>query len=283
MDANEDLIEENTKALNLKENRSKIEIKLAAAKRLFMWHFLRKPLDLVLLSEFPKSGGSWLGEMISQIMEIPFPRNKTPKLERCVMHGHHKYSPHFGKMVGILRDGRDVMISAYYHFLFENDRNPAHSITFHRDRLGFDNYDDIQNNLPAFIDYMFTTFSAGKFHLSWSEYVNQYVQNENVVLARYENLLTNPEEELVKICKFLNYNTYSLEKIKTVIEINSFKNKAKREPGQTSNTSFLRKGIAGDWKNHFTKESAEVFNHYAGKELILSNYETSNKWISQIG
>jgi len=30
----------------------------------------------------------------------------------------------------------------------------------------------------------------------------------------------------------------------------------------------LRKGISGDWKNKFSREAKQIFNEYAGKELI---------------
>ena len=60
---------------------------------------------------------------------------------------------------------------------------------------------------------------------------------------------------------------------------NIFKNKAGRNPGDENKLSFLRKGIAGDWKNYFSKEANQVFNKFAGKELIKLGYEIDDSWI----
>lgn len=42
--------------------------------------------------------------------------------------------------------------------------------------------------------------------------------------------------------------------------------------------SFERKGIAGDWKNHFNKESKKLFKEFSSKELIKLNYEKNDNW-----
>ena len=51
-----------------------------------------------------------------------------------------------------------------------------------------------------------------------------------------------------------------------------------RKEGEENNNSFLRKGIVGDWKNYFNKESKKVFKEYAGRELIKLGYEKDFKW-----
>ncbi len=53
----------------------------------------------------------------------------------------------------------------------------------------------------------------------------------------------------------------------------SFSKQSKRKQGVEDPKSFLRKGIAGDWKNKFTKKSAKIFDYYAGDILISLGYE----------
>jgi hypothetical protein len=48
-----------------------------------------------------------------------------------------------------------------------------------------------------------------------------------------------------------------------------------------SKGNFLRKGIAGDWKNAFTPEAARVFDAYAGDLLIELGYERDHSWVDQ--
>ena len=57
---------------------------------------------------------------------------------------------------------------------------------------------------------------------------------------------------------------------------------AKRNPGEENKHSFLRKGVAGDWKNHFSKEARQVFNKFAGRELIKLGYEVDVDIIEEL-
>jgi len=58
----------------------------------------------------------------------------------------------------------------------------------------------------------------------------------------------------------------------------SFQRMTGRKPGTEDKKSFLRKGIAGDWVNHFDREAAEVFHHHAGRSLIAMSYEKDSAW-----
>ena len=148
----------------MKDTRNAVQIKIDASIRLAMWYWFNRPLNLILVSEYPKSGASWFCQMLSEAINVPFPRNKIPKFESCILHGHHLYRPSFGKIIGVIRDGRDVMVSAYFYFLFENERNPPHLVQEFRKALPFADYNDVRNNMPRFISYMFEEFSKGRFH-----------------------------------------------------------------------------------------------------------------------
>ena len=51
-----------------------------------------------------------------------------------------------------------------------------------------------------------------------------------------------------------------------------------RLPGVENFEMHYRKGIAGDWKNHFTKKVKEAFKRRYGKLLILAGYEADSQW-----
>ena len=82
---------------------------------------------------------------------------------------------------------------------------------------------------------------------------------------------------LMKSTQWLNMNIEEVI-INRAIERFNFKRQSGRKKGSESSDEFLRKGIVGDWKNHFTRESAEVFNFYAGDALIKAGYEKDKKW-----
>lgn len=264
----------------MKDTRSKFDLYSAAAKRLFMWSFLSKKLDLILITEFPKSGASWFGQMFSDATGIPFPRNTTPALKQNIMHGHHLFHPRMDKAIHVLRDGRDVMVSAYYHFLFNNSHNHPMGVSYHRKKLPFKNYNNIQENLPQFIEYMFTGYpNKNSLHFSWSDIVNNTQKyTDEICNIKYEDLLLTPVECLEKALYFYEIDSPGKERLQKIVKNYSFKKVTKRNPGDEDKKSFIRKGISGDWKNHFNEESCEIFKKFAGKELIKAGYEEDFSW-----
>ena len=269
----------------MKDSRSHFSIRVATLKRLLMWHYLNQRYDLVLVSEFPKSGGTWFSMMLAELLGVPFPRNQSAKLERCLLHGHYQYHKNFHRTLCVLRDGRDIMVSAYYHFLFEHDRNPPFTVKKWREKLVFSDYDDIQNNLPRFIEHMFTksfqlTGNVSGGVVTWSDFVRGYINNEAAHVVKYENLLLQPVKELREAIRFIDIDGKTIPEIdiETTVSRYSFKNQTNRNPGDEDTAHFIRKGIAGDWKNHFTSESIEVFKFYGGDELVLAGYEEDKNW-----
>jgi hypothetical protein len=51
-----------------------------------------------------------------------------------------------------------------------------------------------------------------------------------------------------------------------------------RHRGEEDITSFLRKGIEGDWKNHFSEAHKQKFKEIAGDLLIELGYERDYRW-----
>lgn len=250
--------------------------KLNGFLRLFL---LRSPatlfFPLYLVNEYPKSGGSWLGQMLADALSIPFPRNRLPMLCSCIMHGHYLNPSGMRNVVVLWRDGRDVLISQYYHSLFENEKGNSRLVRMTRERLRFDDYHDIRSNLPRFMEYIYEDKVTQKF--SWSEFVRAWY-GRDVVQVRYEDLRIRTVEELDRILHELAKVCHSRQQIETIVEKNSFERLAGRKIGEENVRSFLRKGIIGDWENHFTRESRVRFAEYAGEELIALGYEKNHSW-----
>lgn len=262
----------------MKETRPHWLIKVHAAQRLFMWHYMNKSLNLVLVTEYPKSGGTWFSQLLSSALEIPFPRNKRPKFETCLMHGHILYHSNFNKTIGVIRDGRDVIVSAYYHQLFNNNRNSAKLVEEHRSKLQFEDYEDIRSNLPRYIKYLFEERTKIGSHFSWSDFVNSLTGNKDMHIVKYEDLLISTIPSLQSSIAFLDRDPVDINRLKELEEKYSFKNQSSRKPGEEDKSSFLRKGISGDWKNNFSAEACEVFDKYGGEQLVELGYEKDRKW-----
>lgn len=251
------------------------------AYRQFLWRYTKNP-EIIKITEFPKAGGTWLGNLIAGVTNIPFPRNRIPETGPKILHGHYCFQKGFGKTIAHVRDGRDIMVSAYYHFLFENEHYNKNAVKRTNEHLQLEDKHDIKKNLPAFIEYMFTVYPKRFAHFSWAEFVKSIVDQPQVLITRYEDLLTTPLDTLKGVIDFLDLEKVTDQHIQQVIDQYSFRKQTNRKPGEENKNSFLRKGIAGDWKNNFTPKAAEVFHHFAGKELIALNYESNPDWIQTI-
>ena len=262
----------------MKDQRKLFTKKLAALKHYFMWYYASKKLGLILVSEFPKSGGTWYCQMLSDYLQIPYPRNKSPRFEKSVLHWHHYYNASFNKPVCMLRDGRDVLVSYYHHMYFGNPVLPAYMFEKYKKNAAFKDFNNIKKNMPAYIEYMFTKYKQAGHLFTWSGFVSSYLNKPGVVYIKYEDLLLNPFTTLeLSIKKLTNCNADSKRLQNTILKF-SFQEQTKRKPGEENKKEFLRKGIAGDWKNYFTKEACEVFDYYAGKQLLELGYEKNKNW-----
>ncbi|QDT10114.1 sulfotransferase domain-containing protein [Planctomycetes bacterium K23_9] len=259
---------------------SRATIYYRAVQRLFLWHCCTKRLPLYPVTEFPKCGGTWYCQMLSKVLDQPFSRNSSkPIFGQSIIHGHHLFSPHFHRPVSVIRDGRDAIVSAYYHFLFRNEVNSNYGVNRTRKALPFDDYDNIQSNLPAFIDYMFTVFNQGGKRFSWTEYIMDWHDKDRLEV-RYEDLLVQPAEELLRSARWFGFDDVDLEHCQNVADQFTFKKMSGRARGQTDSSSFMRKGIAGDWINSFSPLARERFHVHAGDALQIAGYETDDSWVT---
>ena len=51
-----------------------------------------------------------------------------------------------------------------------------------------------------------------------------------------------------------------------------------RKEGEENVSSHYRKGVAGDWKNHFKPEHVERFKELYGELLLKLGYEQAPEW-----
>lgn len=230
----------------------------------------------VVISEYPKSGGTWLSQMLSAALGIPYPRNRLPHFSSQIIHGCYLDVGRNVDTVIVWRDGRDTMVSFYYHFMFEK---PITSAKFSRRLKEFldvkDPY-DIQAKLGDFIEW---TFTGGYPGYSWSDFVQRWHGREGMITTSYEAVTRDPLGELKRVLEYLGRTDLSEERLRQIVREYSFENQSSRQRGEEDVTSFIRKGIVGDWKNVFDRHAREIFNHYAGKELRLLGYEPDDGWV----
>jgi hypothetical protein len=108
---------------------------------------------------------------------------------------------------------------------------------------------------------------------------------EKACCVRYEDLSVDPTAELRRVLQYLEIDVAE-GLLRAIVARNRFERlsvgrriwRAAREPGQQSADSHFRKGIVGDWKNHFQPIHHQKFKEVAGELLMSLGYETDLDW-----
>ncbi|MBZ3873715.1 Bile salt sulfotransferase [Sciurus carolinensis] len=153
------------------------------------------------------------------------------------------------KVLYLMRNPKDVLVSSYYFWTTSNLTKKPESLERYFKCF-------IQGNVP---------------YGSWFEHIRGWMSmrhRENVLLLSYEELQKDPRSTIEKICQFLG-KKLKPEELDSVLKNSSFhvmkQNKMSNlekmpESFSSRHFSMARKGICGDWKNHFTVAQDEAFN-----------------------
>ncbi|XP_068948355.1 sulfotransferase 1B1-like [Petaurus breviceps papuanus] len=252
----------------------------------FQW----RPDDIVIAS-YPKSGTTWISEVVDMIQNDgdieKCSRNaiteKVPMLELFVpglrmtgtealekMPSPRLIKTHLPvdlipkdcwknncKIIYMARNAKDVAVS-YYHFDLMNKLEPY------------------PNSWAEYLEkYMTGKVSYG----SWFTHVKSWWDKKEdypLLYLFYEDMKKNPKKEIEKVMQFLGKNQDE-EVLKKIIHHTSFemmKNNPLLNFTNVSSkmmdhevSSHIRKGIIGDWKNHFTVAQNEIFDVMYEKEM----------------
>ncbi len=188
------------------------------------------------------------------------------------------------KVIHIIRDGRDVAVSAVHH-MWNHAVDAGGHLTVRPEEVA--TRDDYRADPEAFLAAGRSIFDEDRlrngFAKSWRRMTARAVEDgpallgENYAEVRYEDLLERPEEEVSRLVRFLGADDTG-EAVRRCVEGASFEQTAKRSRGEEDSTSFLRKGVAGDWKTVFTERDNEIFKEEAGDLLVKLGYEKDVGW-----
>lgn len=236
--------------------------------------------NIVYITSYPKSGNTWLRfmignyfydtkldfETINEVMpDLHFNPEQAKNIkDKYVFIKSHDLTKIQNKTIYIVRDGRDVAVSYYYHMK----------------RTG-----EIEDTL-SFKNFLKNDFLTEKYFGGWGSQIRKAkeisTKNLNIKLLRYEDLTEKTEFYLGEILKWIgetpdnNRLHYAIKKasfseLKKVEELNDEYIYNERKLIR-KDYGFIRKGIIGDWKNHFDEEDIKLFNEKFGSELKVMNY-----------
>jgi hypothetical protein len=224
--------------------------------------------DDIFLVSYPKSGNTWVRFLLCNYLSedyidfsnsnrlIPDVHYNPEQIKEIqtrprFIKSHLPFNHDYKNVIYILRDGRDVSISYYYYQIFAKE---------------------IDEKL-TFYDYFYNYFlKEGSAFGRWGEHVKSWQNNKinKILFIRYEDLMLDCEQTFTRILDFTGLEK-DQNKIQKAVMRSSFENMKiaesyshkliyeEREMKKTG-YGFMRKGISGDWKNHFDNKMLDTFN-----------------------
>ncbi|XP_054898145.1 sulfotransferase family 2, cytosolic sulfotransferase 3 isoform X1 [Poeciliopsis prolifica] len=250
----------------------------------FAQEFTLKDED-VLAVTYPKSGTIWMQEILPLVLSggdltpvqtvvnwdrVPWLEekrlaqvvDKLPSPRALVTHFPYSFMPPSfhtskAKVIYVLRNPKDVLVSSYY---------------FHQMAAFLED--------PGTFDEFMEKFLDGRVVFGkWTDHVKSWRNAElgdRMLFITYEEMVQDLPASIRRISDFLRRNL-SEEVIQKIAEHCSFQSmKANpmsnfslcpKQYMDSDKSPFLRKGIAGDWKNHFNSEQLARFKSAITKEL----------------
>jgi hypothetical protein len=173
------------------------------------------------------------------------------------------------KAVVVLRDPRDLLVSLVFSAVY------SHGAT-----------DGVMKNVVALREQMLAlsmeqrllqtmTYVEGmaRWYVSWTEQSTSI----DAAVVRYEDLVSADVATFTNLISSFGWPVPH-EAIASAVRRLSFTERSGRQNGEEDVFSHLRKGISGDWKNHFTERVAEQFENAMPGLLKTTGYESDSSW-----
>ncbi|MCP4420629.1 MAG: sulfotransferase domain-containing protein [Chloroflexi bacterium] len=226
---------------------------------------------------YPKSGNTWFRYLVTGAFYgvdpeyaphalvnslIPnmhtkqfYMRYQTPMFFKS----HGLPDPAFKRVVYLLRDGRDVMVSYFHHLRNLNEKNV-----------------DFLNMVQSGDDL---------FYGQWHNHVEAWLSNPfnaQIITIRYEDMKKDAVHELQRFCQFVGIERED-SFLKSTVDKASFdkmRRKEKRDGWGHSmwkgNKQFIRRGQVGSYKDEMPPNVLEAFMQNASETLHKYGYLGEN-------
>ncbi|MBA2712776.1 MAG: sulfotransferase [Rubrobacteraceae bacterium] len=223
----------------------------------------RLSIDYFLKKEVARTGKRIVGD-------------KSPQHTGCLDEIHEIYPD--ARIIHIVRDGRDVAVSAMHHWWRLAKDQPGGVFELTPEELEIrDAYLRDREEFLASGRSIFTEERLSQLARRWGHRVGKArrdgsaLYGERYLEIRYEDLLRNTPDSFRRILGLLGARRED-RIIERCIQASSFERVSNRRQGEEDSGSFFRKGVAGDWKGVFTERDREIYEELAGDQLIELGY-----------
>jgi hypothetical protein len=187
----------------------------------------------------------------------------------CYVNADRHHVDTLGPLRGfhIVRDPRDIVVSAYFSHLYSH---PEYlHLAEYREQLRSVSEEE---GLLLEIDKRRHEF---RMMFEWD------YERPDILELRMEDVTVESAPAVSRILSFLGLGAddgLDQATVAAIVERNAFEAKAGRAPGTEDVRSHYRKGVAGDWVEHFTERHVEYFKDHYNDLLLKLGYEDDPDW-----
>jgi len=172
----------------------------------------------------------------------------------------------------IIRDLRDTLVSLYFSIKHSHQNIDMEQQKVRDILLAL----SVPDGLIYLMEHGF--YISAEIQRSWLHNSTNDSGWPGALLIRYEDLVKDDLEGIQKIVSFCRLDI-SEDRLKSVVEKNSFEKRTGRKPGDEDIFSHQRKGLVGDWRHYFDRQVARQFISKFGHILIETGYEKDYNWV----
>lgn len=185
----------------------------------------------------------------------------------------HKVYPD-GKIIFIVRDGRDAAVSHRFQTFIDATQHMSKADWDIRTAFEHDSDPFMRGERSIFTEKGIRTAAEGwAKNVRETEQMGQEIYGDQYISLRYEDLLTQPWEQMSRLWQFLEVRT-DLPKLPEILKAelgsNPDRDWQKQKAGEL--VSDLQKGKSGSWRELFTEHDQGVFQEIAGDLLETWSY-----------
>jgi len=216
---------------------------------------------------YPRSGSTWTGRLLADVLDSPYEWEvgKPIYFYGCSEEGKylirktHNLGQLPGPAVWIYRDPRDICVSRYI-YLRQSLNYTICSMAGLPDPLG----------------------RPRRPYKQWPRIMKEHKEFYKIAI-RYEDLHETPLETLRDVVYALTGLELTESRIAETFERQRFDVILERFPDRNiSLNKVLRKGIIGDWKNHFKREDGRLFQEHFGRLMLDQGYIKDGDWWEEL-
>lgn len=239
-------------------------------------------LPIVIVNEYPKSGGTWFARVLAATVALPFVEDSALPLHLPSV-ARTPWTPRkpAGPAVYMMRDGRDVMVSLFHHRVRRVSEEPeAYAGKRWAHVRGLD-ADQVRAQLQSF---MSETLENGPQNgvAPWPDHVRAGVQlheqASRAAVVRYESMLTEPVATVQGAVKACFGTDASDTLVQAALDLVDRQQRESTNLTGAVESSVRRSASSGGWRSSFTRETGRLFALATNDTLIAQGFEDDPNW-----